>query len=177
MITHNPKPVKVEKKCPKCDLTFKYTSYYNRHIQTSHRDYVKGNSRANQYRKMKKLNVAKAHEFEACTEKDLITMLEKADVSQNQLLKLLAVLRRRFGRKAFEPNLAKKMREHLNSFDDDFETTSTTFQCKDGKDLKSCLSQTKDVNVTLLTFLVSPQASYKSAFVVTMVVFLKKRFL
>ena len=39
-------------------------------------------------------------------EKDLITM---------QLLKLLAVLRRRFGRKAFEPNLAKNMREHLNS--------------------------------------------------------------
>ena len=146
MITHNPKPVKVEKKCPKCDLTFKYTSDYNRHILTSHRDYVKGNSRANQYRKMKKLNVAKAHEFEACTEKDLITMLEKADVSQNQLLKLLAVLRRRFGRKAFEPNLAKKMREHLNSFDDDFETTSTVFQSKDGKDLQSCLSKTKDVS-------------------------------
>ena len=73
-------------------------------------------------------------------------MIEKADVSQNQLLKLLAVLRKRFGRKAFEPNLAKKMREHLNSFDDDFETTSTTFQCKDGKDVKSSLSTTKDVN-------------------------------
>ena len=71
-------------------MTFKYTSYYNRHIQTSHRDYVKGNSRSNQYRKMKKLNIAKAHEFVACTEKDLITMMEKADVSQNQLLKLLA---------------------------------------------------------------------------------------
>ena len=50
---------------------------------------MKGTSRANQYRKIKKLNVAKAHEFEACNEKDMITMLEKADVSQNQLLKLL----------------------------------------------------------------------------------------
>ena len=51
-------------------------------------------------------------QFETCTEEDLITMLEKADVSQNQLLKLLSVLIRliiRFGRKAFEPNLAKKM--------------------------------------------------------------------
>ena len=73
-------------------------------------------------------------------------MIEKADVSQNQLLKILAVFRRRFGRKAFEPNLAKKMREHLNSMDEDFETTCTTFQCKDGKDLKSSLSKTKDVN-------------------------------
>ena len=146
MIKHNPKPEKVEEKCPKCDKTFKCKSELNRHIPTSHSDYVKGNSRANQYRKLKKLNVPKAHQFETCTEKDLITMIEKADVSQNQLLKLLAVLRKRFGRKAFEPNLAKKMREHLNSFDDDFETTSTTFQCKDGKDVKSSLSTTKDVN-------------------------------
>ena len=61
MITHNPKPDKVKEKCPKCDLTFKYTSDYNRHIKTPHRDYVKGNSRANQYRKIKKLNVAQAH--------------------------------------------------------------------------------------------------------------------
>ena len=146
MIKHNPKPEKVEEKCPKCDKTFKCKSELNRHIPTSHSDYVKGNSRANQYRKLKKLNVPKAHQFETCTEKDLITMIEKADVSQNQLLKLLAVLRKRFGRKAFEPNLAKKMREHLNSFDDDFETTSTTFQCKDGKDVNSSLSTTKDVN-------------------------------
>ena len=34
----------------------------------------------------------------------------------------------------------------MNSFDDDFETTSTTFQCKDGKDLISSLSKTKDIN-------------------------------
>ena len=63
-----------------CDMTFMFKSDLMRHIPTSHRDYVKGNSRTNQYRKMKKLNVAKAHEFEACTEKDLITMLEKANV-------------------------------------------------------------------------------------------------
>ena len=146
MIKHDPKPAKVEEKCPKCDMTFKFKSLLDRHIPTSHRDYVKGNSRANQYKKMKKLNVPKAHQFETCTEKDLITMIEKADVSQNQLLKILAVFRRRFGRKAFEPNLAKKMREHLNSMDEDFETTCTTFQCKDGKDLKSSLSKTKDVH-------------------------------
>ena len=88
-------------------------------------------------------------QFETCTEEDLITMLEKADVSQNQLLKLLSVLIRliiRFGRKAFEPNLAKKMWEDLNSLDDEFETTSTTFQCKDRKDLQSSLSTTNDVN-------------------------------
>ena len=71
-----------------------FKSDFNRHIITPHRDYVKGNSRTNQYRKMKKLNIPKAHEFEACTESDLITMLEKADVSTNQLLKLLAVLRK-----------------------------------------------------------------------------------
>ena len=118
MIKHDPKPAKVEEKCPKCDMTFKFKSLLDRHIPTSHRDYVKGNSRANQYKKMKKLNVPKAHQFETCTEKDLITMIEKADVSQNQLLKILAVFRRRFGRKAFEPNLAKKMREHLNSMDE-----------------------------------------------------------
>lgn len=146
MITHNPKPAKVELKCPKCDMTFKFKSYLDRHIQTPHRDYVKGNSRANQYRKMKKLNIPKAHEFEACTEKDIITMLEKADVSTNQLLKLFAVLRKRFGRKAFLPNLAQKIRKHLNSFDSEFETTCTTFQCKDGKDIESSLSKTKDTN-------------------------------
>ena len=64
MIKHNPKPIKVEEKCPKCDMTFKYKSDLNRHILTSHRNYVKGNSRANQYRKMKKLDVAKTHLFE-----------------------------------------------------------------------------------------------------------------
>ena len=45
MITHNPKPAKEEEKCPKCDLTFKYRSDLNRHIQTPHRSFVKGNSR------------------------------------------------------------------------------------------------------------------------------------
>ena len=145
MSKHN-KPTKIKQKCPKCEKTFKYKSELNKHIPTSHRDFVKGNSRANQYRKLKQLNVPKAKQFETCTEKDLIAMLEKADVSQSQLLKVLSVLRKRFGRKAFEPNLAKKMREHLNSLDDEFETRSTTFQSKDGKDLRSSLSKTKDVN-------------------------------
>lgn len=80
MLKHNPKPPKAEEKCPKCDMTFKYKSDLERHIPTSHRDYVKGNSRSNQYRKMKKFDVPKARQFGTCTEKDLITMLEKADV-------------------------------------------------------------------------------------------------
>ena len=45
MIKHNPKPPKAEEKCPKCDMTFKYKSDLERHIPTSHRDFVKGNSR------------------------------------------------------------------------------------------------------------------------------------
>ena len=146
MITHNPKATKVEEKCPKCDMTFRFKSDLNRHIPTSHRDYVKGNSRSNQYKKMKKFDVPKSRNVGKCTEQDLIAMLEKADVSTNQLMKLLSVLRKRFGRKAFEPNLAQKIRTHLNSFDQDFETNCTSFQCKDGKELKSSLSKTKDVN-------------------------------
>ena len=55
MMKHNLKPIKVEEKCPKCDMTFKYKSDLNRHILTSHCSYVKGNSRANHYSKMKKL--------------------------------------------------------------------------------------------------------------------------
>ena len=47
MLKHNPKPPKAEEKCPKCDMTFKYKSDLERHIPTSHRDYVKGNSRSN----------------------------------------------------------------------------------------------------------------------------------
>ena len=93
MITHNPKPAKEEEKCPKCDMTFKYRSELNRHIQTPHRSFVKGNSRANQYRKLKKMDVAKEHDSLTCTESDLIAMIEKTDVSTNQLLKLLSVLR------------------------------------------------------------------------------------
>ena len=76
-------------------------------------------------------------------------MLEKADVSTNQLLKLLSVLRKRFGQKAFEPNLAEKIRSPLNSLDGDFETNCVPFQSKDGKELKSSLSKTKDVNHSL----------------------------
>ena len=121
-----------------------FKSDLNRHIITPHRDFMKGNSRSNQYKKLKKLDVAKSHQFETCTESDIITMLEKSDVSTNQLLKLLAVLRKRFGRKAFEPNLSQKIQKHLNSFDADFETTATTFHCKDEKDLKSSPSKTKD---------------------------------
>ena len=47
-------------------------------------------------------------------------------------------------RKAFQPNLVKKITENLNSFDSDFETSPTTFKSNDGKDLESCLSKTKD---------------------------------
>ena len=47
-------------------------------------------------------------------------------------------------RKAFQPNLAKKITENLNSFDSNFETSLTTFKSKDGEDLESCLSKTKD---------------------------------
>ena len=72
-------------------------------------------------------------------------MIEKTDVSTNQLLKLLSVLRKRFGRRAFEPNLKEKIRAHLNSMDNEFETHGTTFQTKDGKDLQSSLSKTKNV--------------------------------
>ena len=64
-------------------------------------------------------------------------------MSTNQLLKLLSVLRKRFGRRAFQPNLKEKIRAHLNSLDN--ETNSTTFQTKDGKDLQSSLSKTKNV--------------------------------
>ena len=144
MMTHK-KPEKEEEKCPKCDLTFKYKSDLNRHIQTPHRTAPKGNSRANQYRKLKKMDVAKAHDFQTCTESDLIAMIEKTDVSTNQLLKLLSVLRKRFGRRAFEPNLKEKIRAHLNSLDNEFETKSKTFQTKDGKPLQSSLSKTKNV--------------------------------
>ena len=42
-------------------------------------------------------------------------------------------------------NLEKKIQKHLDSFDNDFEPSCTTFQCKGGKDLKSGLSKTKDV--------------------------------
>ena len=55
MIKHNPKPAKLEEKCPKCDMTFKYKSVLNRHIPTSHHDFGKGKSRSSQYRKLKKL--------------------------------------------------------------------------------------------------------------------------
>ena len=61
-MTHK-KPEKEEEKCPKCDLTFKYKSDLNRHIQTPHRTAPKGNSRSNQYRKLKKMDVAKAQIF------------------------------------------------------------------------------------------------------------------
>ena len=60
MIKHNPKPAKVEEKCPKCDLTFKYKSEFNRHIQTPHCDRMKGNSRSSHYRHLKKIKVAQA---------------------------------------------------------------------------------------------------------------------
>ena len=49
---HMIKPAKVKEKCPKCDLTFMFRSDLNRHVLTPHRDYVKGNSRSNQYRKI-----------------------------------------------------------------------------------------------------------------------------
>ena len=144
MRAHNPKPAKVVHKCPKCDSTFKDSSHLSRHLATPHRDFMKGNSRAQQYRRVKNMNIPKANNLEVCTESDIIAMIEKSDISTNQLLKLLAVLRKRFGRKAFEPNLAKKIREHLNSFDSDFETLPTTFKSKDGEDLESCLSKTRD---------------------------------
>ena len=146
MRSHNPKPAKVVHKCPKCDSTFKDSSHLSRHLATPHRDFMKGNSRAQQYRRVKNMNIPKANNLEVCTESDIIAMIEKSDISTNQLLKLLAVLRKRFGRKAFEPNLAKKIREHLNSFDSDFETLPTTFKTKEGEDLESCLSKTRDAN-------------------------------
>ena len=49
---HMIKPAKFKEKCPKCDLTFMFRSDLNRHVLTPHRDYVKGNSRSNQYRKI-----------------------------------------------------------------------------------------------------------------------------
>ena len=55
MSTHNPKPAKVEQKCPKCEKTFKYKSELNKHIPTSHRDFAKTNSRANLYKRKKKI--------------------------------------------------------------------------------------------------------------------------
>ena len=58
---------------------------------------------------------------------------------------LISVLRKRFGRRAFEPNLKEKIRAHLNSLDNEFETKSKTFQTKDGKPLQSSLSKTKNV--------------------------------
>ena len=146
MITHDPKAIKEEEKCPKCEKTFKFKSHLDRHIPTSHRDHAKGNSRSNQYKKMKKFDVPKSQQFRTCTEKDLVAMLEKADVSTHQLLKLLSVLRKRFGRKAFEPKLKEKIRSHLNSLDDDFETNCVSFQSKDGKEFKSSLSKTRNVN-------------------------------
>ena len=91
------------------------------------------------------MDVAKAHDFQTCTESDLIAIIEKTDVSTSQLLKLLSVLRKRFGRRAFEPNLKEKIRAHLNSLDNEFETKSKTFQTKDGKPLQSSLSKTKNV--------------------------------
>ena len=84
MKSHNPKPAQVAHKCPKCDSTFKCKSDLKRHIDTPHRDYVKGNSRANQYRKLKKLDIPKANNLAVCTESDIIAMLEKSDVSTNQ---------------------------------------------------------------------------------------------
>ena len=130
MKSHNPKPAQVAHKCPKCDSTFKCKSDLKRHIDTPHRDYVKGNSRANQYRKLKKLDIPKANNLAVCTESDIIAMLEKSDVSTNQLLKLLAVLRKRFGRKAFEPNLKQKIREHLNSFNSNLKPLPLLFKAK-----------------------------------------------
>ena len=58
MIKHNPKPPKVEEKCPKCEMTFKYKSNLKRHIPTSHGNFVKGNSRATLYRRLKKLRAS-----------------------------------------------------------------------------------------------------------------------
>ena len=55
MLTHDPKAIKEEEKCPKCEKTFMFKSHLDRHIPTSHRDYAKGNSRSNQYKKMKKV--------------------------------------------------------------------------------------------------------------------------
>ena len=43
MLTHDPKAIKGEEKCPKCEKTFMFKSHLDRHIPTSHRDYAKGN--------------------------------------------------------------------------------------------------------------------------------------
>ena len=43
------------------------------------------------------------------------------------------------------PNNKEKIRAHLNSLDNEFETKNTTFKTKDGKDLQSSLSKTKMV--------------------------------
>ena len=64
MVRHKPKPQKVLEMCPKCGLTLKYKSDFNRHIQTSHGERsIIGKSRASQYRRLQKIKITKENQL------------------------------------------------------------------------------------------------------------------